>query len=438
MRTNHSLLNVAGVAYLAGLTSVFPVRLAAQDDASILAVRGGTVHTLTGPAIPNGTVVIRDGKIAAVGADVAVPAGATVITASGHHVYPGLFDALTRLGLSEIGAVDVTNDYLELGTFNPHLLGLTAVHPASELIPVARANGITHATAAPAARGGGIGGQASLVNLHGWTIEEMLVAPSVGMIVDWPNLSTREFDFSTFSFRERPYKEVKKEYDQRRDSLAAWLSAARQYVHAVEAGTEVERDLKLEALGKVTGGELPLLVTASSERQIRDALDFAEQHEVRIVILRGNEAYKVAELLVEKDVPVILGPVQALPTSENEPYDEQYAHAAKLHRAGVKFAISTFGASAARTLPYEAGTAVPYGLPRDEAIKAVTLYPAQILGVADRLGTIEVGKLANLIVTDADPLEIQTHVTHVVIGGREASLQNRHLELYEKYRARPK
>lgn len=409
-----------------------------QSEAAVLVIRGGTVHTLAGPPIPSGTVVVRDGMIAAVGAGVAVPVGATVIDASGQHVYPGLFDAITRLGLTEIGAVDVTNDTRELGSFNPHLLGATAVHPASEHIPVTRANGITHAVAAPNARSGGIGGQGSLIDLDGWTIEEMLVEPSVGMIVNWPTVQTRQFDFSTFSMRERTYKEAKEEYDAHRDSLAAWMDAARQYVHAVDAGASVERDLKLEALGKVVRGELPLLVTANTEREIEDAIAFADEEEAHLVILGGEQAWKVIDLLVEKSVPVILGPTQELPSGENEPYDEQYAQPAKLYTAGVTFAISTFDASSSRTLPYEAGTAVPYGLPPEEAIKAITLYPAQILGAADRLGTIEPNKIANLIVTDGDPLEIQTRVTHLVIGGREVTLSNKHEELYRKYKARPK
>lgn len=406
---------------------------AAQD----LVIRGGTIHTLAGPDIEGGTVLVRDGRIVEVGPTVAVPAGATVIDATGRHVYPGLFDAITRLGLTEVGAVDVTNDITELGSFNPHLLGATAVHPASEHIPVARANGVTHAVAAPGARNGGIGGQGSLVNLDGWTIEEMLVAPSVGMLVEWPSIQTREFDFATFSVRERSYREARKRYDERVDSLEAWFDAARQYHHAVTAGAAVKRDLRLEALGPVLEGELPLLVVAGTERQIADAVAFADSQTVRLVILEGDEAWKAAETLAEKRVPVILSATQALPSSENESYDERYAQPGKLYEAGVRFAISTFDASDSRTVPYEAGFAVPYGLPADEALKAVTLYPAQILGVDDRLGTVEAGKIANLIVTDGSPLEIRTQVLHVIIAGRDVGLDNKHLRLYEKYRARP-
>jgi imidazolonepropionase-like amidohydrolase len=403
-----------------------------------LVIRGGTVHTLAGPAIPNGAVLIRDGKIVAVGATVAAAPGATIIDATGKHVYPGLFDAITQLGLTEIGAVDVTNDLTELGTFNPHLLGATAVHPASEHIPVARANGVTHAVAAPGVRTGGIGGQGSLVNLDGWTVEEMLVAPSVGMMLDWPTIQTRAFGFGTAAQGERSYRDAKRQYDARVDSLETWFDAARQYHHAVGAGTAVPRDLRLEAFGPVLEGTLPLLVTANTTRAILDAVAFADSQKVRLVILGGREAWKVADTLAAKRVPVILGRTAALPGSENEGYDEKYAQPGRLHAAGVAFAISTFDASDSRTVPYEAGFAVPYGLPEEEALRAITAYPAQILGVGDQLGTIEPGKIANLIVTDGNPLEIRTQVEHVVIAGREVSLENKHQALYERYRGRPR
>ncbi len=429
-------VRAAGAAVVLGAAPGAQVQ--AQVPEAGLAIRGGTVYTLAGPPIAGGTVVIRDGKIVAVGAGVPIPPGAAVLDATGLEVYPGLFDAITRLGLTEIGAVDVTNDVNELGLFNPHLVAATAVHPASEHIPVARANGITHAVAAPQARSGGIGGQGSLINLAGWTVEEMLVEPSVGLVVNWPTLETRQFDFTTFQQTERPFREAKKEYDDRLRQLDEWMEAARRYDRAVRAGEAVARDLKLEALAKAVRRELPLLVQARTERDIRNAIAWAEKQNVRIVILGGEEAWKLKDELARRQIPVILGPTQTLPNADDRWYDEMYAQPAALYQAGVKFAISTFNASDSRTLPYEAGNAVPYGLPREEALKAITLYPAQILGVADRLGTIEAGKLANLIVTDGDPLMIQTQVKHVIIAGREVSLDNKHLELYRKYRARPK
>lgn len=406
-------------------------------QARAYAIRGAKIYTLAGPPIENGTVVIRDGKIAAVGKDVAIPSGAQVINASGLQVYPGLFDSVSRLGLMEIGQVAATVDINELGDYNPQLLAATAVHPASEHIPVARANGITHAVSAPG--GGVLSGQASLIHLSGWTIEEMAIQPSVGMILNWPTLQTRSFDFATFSLRERPFSEAKKEYEERVAALEDWLEAARHYVQAAEKGSPANftRDLKLEALARVVKGELPLIVMANNHRDIKNAVEFAEKQKLKLIIAGGGEAWKVKDLLKQKNIPVILRPTQTLPQEEDDPYDRPFTAPGELHAAGVKIAFATFDSSDSRTLPYETANAVPYGLPWEEALKAITLYPAQILGVADRLGTIEVGKLANLIVTDGDPLSIPTQVRYLFIQGQLTSTDNKHKQLYEKYRARP-
>ncbi len=410
----------------------------AEAQAPTVAIRGATVHTLAGPDIEGGTVLIENGLVSAVGRSVSVPAGAQIIDASGLHVYPGMFDAMSSLGLTEVGAVDVTNDVNELGDFNPQLYTMTAVHPASEHIPVARANGITHTVAMPGASDGGIGGQASLIHLDGWTVEEMLIEPSVGMVLSWPSIRTRRFNYMTGQVTEQSYREAKREYDEKIEQLATWLDGARQYKAAVDGGTDLARDLKLEALVKVVDGELPLLVSASSERDINAALDFAEQQELRVVILQGDEAWKVADRLAQANVPVILGPTQSLPGERDDTYDQMYAQPGQLFAAGVKFGFGTFDASASRNLPYEAGSAVGFGLPHEEALKAVTINTAEILGVDDRLGTIEPGKIANLVVTDGDPLEIRTQFLYLIVDGRIADKENKHLELYERYRARPR
>jgi imidazolonepropionase-like amidohydrolase len=404
--------------------------------AQALVIRGGTVHTLAGETIEGGTVVIEHGLITAVGDAVSIPAGVEVLDATGMHVYPGLFDGASNLGLTEVGSVDVTNDMNELGDFNPHLLAMTAVHPASEHIPVARANGVTHTVAMPGARAGGIGGQGSLLHLDGWTVEEMAIEPSVGFALTWPSLGrgrSRGFGGAT---PQSSFSDAKKQYDERVAAIAAKLDSAQHYASAAAAGN-AQRDLRLEALAKAVSGELPLLVSANAEREISDAIDFGESHGVRIVIMGGRFAWKVADRLAEKSVPVILGPTQALPSGEDLGYDQVYAQPGQLFAAGVKVGFGTFGASASRNLPYEVGNAVSYGLPHDEAVMAVTINTAEILGVGDKLGTIESGKIANLIVTGGDPLEYQTPIHHVIIAGRVSDMMNKHLELYERYRARP-
>ncbi len=411
----------------------------AQAQEGVIVLRGGVVHTLADgdQPIENGVVVIRDGRIAAVGGmDTDVPAGAEIIDVSGQHVYPGFFDSVTRIGLTEIGAVAVTSDLGENSDNNPHLEAASAVHPASEIIPVTRANGVTHAVAAP--QGSGIAGQGSLIHLDGWTVEEMFVE-NVYMVAAWPTLQTRGFNRATFTAFNRSFAEATEEYEAAIAKLEALLDDARRYAASNANDDPTQRNFKSEALGPVLRGEQPMLITVNSERGIRDAIAFADRNKVKIVIAGGREAWRIADEVAASGVPVILGATQALPSREDDPYDAPYAAPGKLHAAGVKFAISTFNASAARTLPYEASTAVPYGLPYDEALKSVTRYPAEIMGVGDSLGTLEAGKIANLFVSDRDPLDIATQVTHVFIQGRLIDpYDNKHDNSYQKYRARPR
>ncbi len=430
------MIRASGRIVAMGMLALALAAFAQPAAAQTLAIEGGTVHPVSGASY-TGTVVIRDGLIAAAGPSIATPPGAQVIDARGLHVYPGLFNAWTTLGLVEIDSVSATLDQAELGD-TPHLLAVEGVHPASEIIPVTRENGTTHALTAPS--GGAWAGQASVIVLDGWTVEEMEVETSVGVVLEWPSLATREFDFSTFSVREKKFSEAKRDYDRTVDELGDWIEAARQYDHArshAGSGTAVEQDHALEAVAKVARGELPLLVVADRARAIRDAVAFAEEHGLRLVAASGRDAAKEADLLAGKKVPVILNSVQALPVQEDDPYDGPFAAPGELHRAGVPIAFGTFDASNARALPYEAATAVAFGLDAEAALRALTLGAAEILGLDDRLGSIDAGKWANLIVTDGDPLEVRTAVRHVIVRGRDVDLSNRHSRSYELYRGRP-
>lgn len=444
IRLRHSLFTLLALTLLTA-----PRPALAQSGAPVVAIQGATIHTLAGPAIENGTVIIRDGKIAAVGTGVTVPGDAQVIDGAGLHVYPGMFDAFGQLGLREISSVPATIDTNELGSYNPHLAAYSAVHPPTEHIPVARANGITHSVTVPG--GGTISGQGTLIHHAGWTIEEMAIERSAGMVLNWPNLQTRTFSFVTFSFSNRPFTEVKKEYDKKRAELQEWIEAAQHYAQAVTAGPAgMKRNQKLEAMLPVIAGKLPFLIRASSKRTITDAIEFAEKNKLKMILVASggggfgggspNEVWKVKDLLAEKNIPVILGQTLALPGSEDEPYDKPFSIPGELHAAGVKIAFASMGiglGSMARALPYEAANAVPYGLPPEEALRALTINPAQMFGVDDRLGTVEAGKMANLIVTNGDPLEIVTEILHVFIHGVDVGVDNKHKQLYEKYRKRP-
>lgn len=411
----------------------------APATAQTYAIQGGTVHTLAGDSFV-GTVVIQGDRIVAVGPDVQPPAGAEIVDAAGKHVYPGMFDAVSGLGLTEIGAVDVTNDAREQGDFNPHLQAATAIHPATEHIPVARANGIALTMAAPQGGNGAIVGQASLVGLDGWTVEEMEIDLGAAMVVNYPSLSGGRGRFGGFGrggAGAGGWRQRQERYEEAVARLDEWMDAARRYDQAVKEGAELRRDLKNEALAKVVNREMPVLLAANGERDVRNAVEWAQRQGIDFVISGGRGAWKIADWLAENDVGVIMSPTQSLPSGPDEPYDEAYAAPGKLHAAGVKIAFATFNSSASRTLPYEAAQAVPYGLPHDAALEAVTKNAAEMLGFDDRIGTIEEGKIANIMITDGDPLEIQTQVTDLFILGRGVSLDNRHKSLYEKYRARP-
>ena len=416
-------------------------------QAEPLALIGGTIHSLNGEPFAGG-VLISGGLIAAAAPDTEAPERAEVIDVAGLHVYPGLFDALSTHGLIEIGAVRATVDSTELGDYNPHLRATSAIHPASEVIPVSRANGITHALVAPmASRGSGvIAGQAALVHLAGWTVEKMAIDPAIAMIVQWPEIRTRTFDLSIFDWRTTPFNKAEEAAKEARAGLRDWLEAARHYAQAAAAASDrLERDLKLEALAGVVDGSFPVILRADAARDIESAVAFVEEQGLRMILAGGREAWKVKDLLAEKGIAVILGRVQSLPRDDDAPYDRPYRAAAELQAAGVEIAFGSAagggfgpgGPHSARNLSYESATAAAFGLPREEALLALTRYPAEILGVGDRLGTIEPGKIANLIVTDGNPLEITTRVVHLIIDGRVVSTDNRHRDLYQRYRARP-
>ena len=409
------------------------------------AITHAKIFTLAGAPIEDGTVVIHDGKIAAVGANVSVPDGAKVIDAKGLQVYPGLFDPITQMGLREIGAVSATVDTTETGSFNPDLVAATAVLPSSAHIPVTRAAGITEVLAVPASGGFDssgesnlIGGQASAIHLAGWTAGEMLIRKNAAMVVDWPAIETRSFDSSTFSRKEKPFADAKKEYDKVVDQLANYIEESRHYAQAAETnGAVYARDVKLEAMIPVVRGEMPVLVFADQARDIRNAVEFCEKQKLKMILAGGGEAWKVKDLLRSKGVPVILRPTLEYPREDDDPYDRLMTQPAELVAAGVKIAFGSFDNSFARRLGQQAANAVSHGLAYDDGLKAVTLYPAQILGLDGELGTVETGKTANLIVTNGDPLELTTEVRYLFIKGQLTSTDNKHKDLYEKYLNRP-
>jgi len=422
--------SLAAPAALAGLAVAFAMGAPRAANAATIALTGGTVHTVSGPTIQNGTVVIRDGKIAAVGANLQPPPDAQVVPCNGKHVYPGMIAANTILGLTEIESVRGTDDATETGNLNPNIRAEVEINPESDLLPVARVNGITSAVVIP--RGGAIAGTAALIHLVGWTYEDMTQKAPLGLYVQWPGMTART-------------DELRKTRDQAVDAIRQAFLDARAYWKARDAeGSRAiprhDRDVKWDAMGRALRGEIPVMFAASAANQIRAVLDFADEIGLsRIVLVDGYDAWRFADELKSRHVSVIAGPILPGPGRRDEPYDQRYTIAAKLQAAGIPFCISDGGGSwNSRNLPYCAAMAAAFGLPRDEALKSVTLYPAQILGVSDRVGSIEVGKVADLFVADGDPLEIATHIEQVWIDGEKVSMSTRQTRLFEKYDAKPR
>ena len=392
-----------------------------------IAIVGATVHPVSGPDIVNGTVVFDHGKITAVGAagTVTVPPGATVVDGAGKHVYPSLIDPWTTIGLNEIEANRAQRDFAETAALAPNVRADQAFQPESELIPVARSNGILLANVTP--RGGVLAGQASLMALDGWTNVDMTVRAPIGVVVNWPGMVIVRSDVAPPEAVQRDNR------DRALRSLAQAFDDAAAYRTAHGAGRVHDR--RWEALVPVLEGKLPLLVQAEEVHQIEAAVAFAAEKKLKLVIYGGYDAPLVADLLKAHDVPVIVSSTQRLPRRRGDPYDAPFTVPAKLEAAGVRFAIGNGGGSwNERNLPYQAATAQAFGLSAEDALKSITLYPAQILGVADRVGALATGLDATLIVTDGDILDTPSHVLEAWILGSAVDLNDKQKTLNAKYR----
>ncbi|MEO8361525.1 MAG: amidohydrolase family protein [Vicinamibacteria bacterium] len=432
-------INRTVVAALSAFLALGFVSDASAADAPLV-ITGARVVTISGPVMENASIIIQNGKITSVGTSLTAPAGAKIIDGKGKTVYPGLFDGLTTLGLVEIGqGANGTVDTTELGDVNPHAKAWVALQPDSELISVARAFGITTALSAPG--GGLIAGQSAVIRTLGDTPLAMTVKAPVAMHMRYPT-GAPVLDFSqgipniepkTF---EQRLQERKKNQEKELLKLHGLLEEARAFGDGMAGGVSLKVDLPNEALAAAANGKIPVVMRANSEADIKGAIKFANDNKLKMIIAGGAEAWRCTEELKKSDIPVLIG-VDQLPSREGDPYDAAYANAATLNKAGVRFAIVTDDASNSRNLPFEAAMAFAFGLPREAALRAITLSPAEIFGVAGMLGSIETGKAATLIMTNGDILDHRTSITNVIIDGREASLDNKHQRLYDKYKARP-
>ena len=403
-------------------------------------LRGGTVHQPGKPAFVGSVVVdAASGKIAQVvrgGEKADAPADARVVDCTGLHLYPGLIDSGTVLGLVEIDSARETNDSRDGGDFQPDLRASVGINPDSELIPVTRANGVTTVVTRPT--GSLMPGQGSLINLAGWVPAEMVVVDALSLHIEYPGEPAfRGFNANpNVAFESGNNAAARFRREEKLTKLKELFETARRYDAAKKAGLPTPTNPRLESLIPYVRGEKPVVFTADRKTDILGALKLADELKVKPVISGGTESWKVAPELKKRDVAVILGPVMSLPRETGDRYDASYAAAGKLHEAGVRFCIRSAGSNNTRNLPYEAAMAVAYGLPPEEGLKAVTVNAAEILGVADKFGTVETGKHANLVIASGDVLQASTQVLSVFVEGRPYEPTNKQTRLFDKYQKR--
>ncbi|TVQ87974.1 MAG: imidazolonepropionase [Bacteroidetes bacterium] len=406
--------NLTFFVLFAGILCSTSAQVPAPQQAKPILLKGATIHTQTGHTIENGMLLMENGKITEVGNNVQIPDNAIVKELDGRHIYPALIHGRNLMGLTEIGQVQVTSDFSELGNVNPNVRAETAYHSASTHIGVAAAGGIGVTVTTPT--GGLISGLSAAMLTDGWTWDQMTLKAPVGLVVNWPNmLNNRNLS--------EQLNELQKAFDK-----------ARRYHHARNASANQPVDIRWEAMRPVFDGELPVFIQANEISQIQAAVSWAEKENIRMVLTGARDAGYIAEQLAEKNIPVMVGGVIGGPARQWEFYGEAYALPAKLHRAGVNFFIAgDMGAASAYRLPHHAAAAVAFGLPKDEAMKTITLYAAQILGLDDKMGSLEPGKDASIIITNGNPIEFSTQVEMMFLQGRQIDLNSKHRQLYDLY-----
>lgn len=425
MRT-HTLNRSALIIILIGLSTTIWAQ-SPKGKSGTFALTNATIETVTKGTIQNGTVVISDGKITAVGTGIAVPQGAEVINCTGKFIYPGLIDGGSILGLSEVGSDPRTNDYNEVGDVIPQVKALTAVNPNAVAIPVTRISGVTTTLVVP--QGGLFSGTASLINLHGYTPDQMY-AGFDAMVMNFPSTGRRG------NFDRRSDEDIRKASEKSLSKINEVWEKAIQY-HKLDSALKgkVEYYPQLQAMLPVVRGEQTLLVVVNASKDIQEAIKWVQEKKVKKVIFSGvSEGWRVADELAKAKIPVITGPVQSLPTREYDRYDRAYANAGLMKKAGVSVALKSGDRNMNyRNLPYHAGFAAAYGLGKEEALRSVTIVPAQLFGVADKLGSIETGKSATLFICDGDAFETKTQVSEVFIEGWKMPMVSRQTELYNEF-----
>jgi imidazolonepropionase-like amidohydrolase len=440
---------------LLSLCLVFSSLALAQQKT--IALKGGKLLTITHGTIDNGVLVMENGKIAAVGTSnsINIPSDAQVIDVTGMTVYPGLIDSETSLGLTEISAEQSTNDQIELSDeIMPHMHVYDAFHAESELIPVARINGITNAIVAPDSRDT-LPGQDAFIQLAGNSSPDMVLIRDVALPLNFTGDQRRNqsFESAKFPFTRmgmaaqlrqafldaQAYAQSLSDYEKKKADYASGQTATSKTSSARSSDKDKKqppsppkRDLKLEALLPYLQGKRPIVLAAEGPSDLETAVGLANEFHLKFVLNHISHSQPVLDYVASLKVPVIVGPIYEDPKPE-ERYDTVYSLPAQLYKRGVKIAFASFDAHNVRNLPYQAGFATAFGLPYDEALRALTINPAEIWGVADKLGSLEVGKIANVVVANGDPLDVKTDVKQVFIGGNQIPLTSRQTRLRDQF-----
>jgi imidazolonepropionase-like amidohydrolase len=422
-----NLLALFSVVAINAQESVYP----AKKQEGPVYIMNGTVHVGNGQVLNNTSIEIKEGKITAIGSNITPAAGATVADAKGKHVYPGLILSNSNLGLIEINSVRATADASEIGEYNPSIRSLVAYNTDSKVINTLKSNGITHANIVP--EGGTISGSSSIVQLDAWNWEDAAYASDNAMHMNMPALFNRPNRFAAFMGQQGPQQDPIKRGLEQIEEIKSFFREANVYLNQTQ---HASTNLKFEAVRGLFSKKQKLFIHCDVVREILAAIDFKNEFGFDIVLVGASESYQVADLLKKNNIPVILSQMHALPTLADDAVDLPYQLPALLHKAGVLFAINDEdGQHRGKNLPFNAGTAAAYGLPKEDALAAITLNPAKILGIANRTGSLEVGKDANIVISEGDILDMRSsNISFVMIEGRIASLTDKHKQLYERYK----
>lgn len=426
---NRSTKQFAMAAALLALSSSRVLAQASAGDDGTYFIKGGTIVNPGGQRLVNTNILVRNNRIVEIGAS-ASASDAKVIDATGKYIYPGMIDANTGLGLQDIGSVQTMSLRSELGDFNPHIRALVGLNVESELLGVTRMNGVTTVVTSPA--GGTISGQAAMINTAGWNWEDLSVVKSAGMMFTLPGGGGRGGRGGGGGGRGRGGATANPNLVS---DFAQFMAESKAYDDARTAGA-TKLDLIYEAMRPLYHRDIPAIINANSQQDILAAIAFGEKWNLRVVIQGGADAWKVRKTLADKKIPVILSSLEAAPT-DSVPYDEIYAQPGLLYDAGVKFAFSTGQGSNSRHVAFHAALATAYGLAPEGALKALTIWPAEIFGAEKEIGSIEKGKMANFFIVTGDPLDLRTQVSYVFIKGRDMPFDDRQTRLYLKYKGRP-